>query len=92
MANRIKTDDASGRGMLGGFKVQFPARMHGYTEEEIDAVVEVMRNADGLTQGPYLKKFETDFKNYTGAEHAFAVDNATNALRLSAILCGLKPG
>ena len=92
MADRIKTEDASGRGILEGFRVQFPARMRGYTEEEINAVVEVMRNADGLTQGPYLKKFEADFKNYTGAEHAFAVDNATNALRLSAILCGLKPG
>ncbi len=92
MVKKIKTDDASGRGAVEGFKVPFPGRMYKYTEEEINAVVEVMRNADGLTQGPYMKQFEEDFKTYTGANHAFAVDNATNALRLSAILCRLKPG
>lgn len=87
-----RTDDASGRGQVAGFKVPFPGKMHGYTEEEIQAVVEVMRNADGQTQGPYLRQFEADFKAYCGADHVFAVDNCTNALRLAAVLCGLGPG
>jgi len=92
MSTKIKNDDASGRGSVAGFRVPFPARMHGYTEEGIQAVVEVMRNAEGQTQGAYMRQFESDFCAYTGATRAFAVDNATNALRLAAILCRLGPG
>ena len=84
--------DPSGRGTVTGFKVSFPARMRSYTEEEINTVVEVMRNAETQTQGEYLRRFEADFKTYTGVNHAFAVDNCTNALRLAAILCRLGPG
>lgn len=87
-----KTDDASGRGAVAGFKVPFPGRIRKYTENEIQVVVDVMRNADGQTQGQYLRQFQEDFKGYTGASHAFAVDNGTNALRLAALICGFKPG
>jgi dTDP-4-amino-4,6-dideoxygalactose transaminase len=66
--------------------------MRTYTEAEIEAVVNVMRNAEVQTQGDYMRKFEADFKAYIGANHAFAVDNATNALRLAAILCRFEPG
>lgn len=88
----VKTDDASGRGTTSEFKVSAPARMQGYTEAEINAVVEVMREAEAQTQGAYMRQFEADFKEYTGVNHAFAVDNCTNALRLAAILCDLGPG
>ena len=87
-----KAGDASGRGSVAGYKVNFPARMKTYSENEINAVVEVMRNGEIQTQGPCLRQFEADFKSYSGANHAFAVDNATNALRLAAILCRLGPG
>ncbi len=87
-----KTNDASGRGLVEGFKVPFPGRMYAYTDEEISAVTEVMQESSaGLTQGPRMRKFEVDFKEYTEANHVFAVDNATNALRLAAILCELTP-
>lgn len=92
LKEQIKTDDASGRGSVAGYKVPFPGRMHGYSEEGIQAVLDVMKNAEGQTQGAYMRQFEADFKAYTGANHAFAVDNATNALRLSATLCRLGPG
>ena len=88
----IKTNDASGRGTVEGYNVPFPARMYYYTEEEIAVAVDVMRNAEALTQGKYMRQFEADFKAYTGANHAFAVDNATNSLRLAAILTRLGPG
>ncbi len=84
---QIKTEDASGRGSVAGFKVPFPAIMQPYSEEEIQSVVDVMRRSEGQTQGEHLRKFEADFKTYTGAEHTFAVDNATNAINLAAILC-----
>lgn len=92
MQETIKTDDASGRGSVEGYRVPFPGRMHGYSEEGIAAVVDVMKNADGQTQGQKLRRFEADFKAYTCAPHAFGVDNATNALRLAAALCSLGRG
>jgi perosamine synthetase len=95
MSNQTQTTkagDASGRGSVAGYRVNFPARMRTYTEAEIDAVVNVMRNAEVQTQGDYMRQFEADFKAYIGANHAFALDNCTNALRLAGILCGLKPG
>jgi len=88
----VRTDDASGRGSVGDFRVSFPARMRPYKEAEIDVVVDVMRNAEAQTQGKYLRQFQADFEEYTGANHAFAVDNCTNALRLAAIRCELEPG
>ena len=76
-----RSDDASGRGSVSGF-VTSPARMQPYGEDEINAVVRVMLDAEVQTQGKYLRQFEEDFRTYTGARHAFAVDNCTNALRL----------
>jgi dTDP-4-amino-4,6-dideoxygalactose transaminase len=90
-AQTTKAGDASGRGSVAGYRVNFPARMRKYTEAEIESVVNVMRNAEVQTQGEYMRQFEADFKAYIGANHAFAVDNCTNALRLAAILCRLKP-
>jgi perosamine synthetase len=92
LTQTTKSGDASGRGSVTGYRVNFPARMRTYTEAEIEAVVNVMRNAEVQTQGDYMRKFEADFKAYIGANHAFAVDNATNALRLAAILCQFKEG
>lgn len=90
--SKVLSGDASGRGAIVGYKVAIPARQHGYTEAEIAAVVDVMRNCEFQTQGPKLAQFEADFKKFSGGNNAFAVDNATNALHLSAILCGIKPG
>lgn len=89
---QAKTADASGRGSDTNFKVSSPGRLHPYSEEAVEAAIHVMRNVEGQTQGGYLKKFEDAFIEYSGANHAFAVDNCTNALRLAAILCKLEPG
>jgi len=91
MSNAIK-GDASGRGAVDGYRVTIPARQHGYTEEEIAAVVDVMRNVEGQTQGEKMEQFEKDFAEFTGAKHAFAVANATDALSLAATLCRVGPG
>ena len=85
----IHSGDASGRGSKKGFNVQFPARMHPFTDEECNAVIDVMKNSECQTQGQYLKLFESEFKAYTQANHCFAVDNCTNALHLAARLCRL---
>jgi len=92
MSDKERKGDASGRGFVEGYKVNFPPLQHGYADETIDAVVSVMKSMKGQTQGEYMVKFQEDFKTYTGAKHAFAVDNATNALRLAALLCQIGEG
>ncbi len=92
MAATVRQGDASGRGAVEGFKVSCPARLHPYSEESVQAVVDVMRNVECQTQGEYLGRFEADFKAYTGVNHAFGVNSATSSLRLASILCRLKPG
>jgi UDP-4-amino-4,6-dideoxy-N-acetyl-beta-L-altrosamine transaminase len=61
------------------------------TQEDIDAVTEVLRG-DFLTQGPTVEKFETEFSNYIGSKFSIAVANGTDALHLAALALGVKPG
>ncbi|BDA79207.1 UDP-4-amino-4,6-dideoxy-N-acetyl-beta-L-altrosami ne transaminase [Leptospira kobayashii] len=60
------------------------------TEEDISAVVEVLKS-DFLTQGPKILEFEQKFANYVGSKYAVAVSNGTTALHLSVLALGLKP-
>ena len=92
MSNKTMLGDASGRGAVAGFRVPCPAMQHPYTEAEIDAVVKVMREACGQTQGKYMVEFEQAFCAFTGAKHAFAVNNCTSALKMAAIFCHIQPG
>jgi UDP-4-amino-4,6-dideoxy-N-acetyl-beta-L-altrosamine transaminase len=61
------------------------------TEEDIQAVVEVLRS-DYLTQGPWISRFEEAFASYVGSKYAIAVSNGTAALHLGALALGVKPG
>jgi|TARA_Y100000294_G_scaffold68314_1_gene64700 dTDP-4-amino-4,6-dideoxygalactose transaminase len=74
------------------FKIPFSGRAHRYTDSEVQTVVEVMQIAQPLTQGHYQKQFQEKFSKYTGAKHAFALNNATAALELTAQLCRFKQG
>ena len=47
------------------YRVSIPARQHPYTEEEIAAVVDVMRNVEGQTQGAKMAQFQEDFAAFT---------------------------
>jgi UDP-4-amino-4,6-dideoxy-N-acetyl-beta-L-altrosamine transaminase len=68
-----------------------PYGRHHVTEEDIEAVEEVLRGGF-LTQGPLIQKFEQEFASYVGAKYAVAVANGTGALHLSALALGVKPG
>jgi UDP-4-amino-4,6-dideoxy-N-acetyl-beta-L-altrosamine transaminase len=59
------------------------------TDEDIDAVVKVLRS-DFLTQGPAIEKFEKKFAEYIGCKYAVAVANGTAALHLSALALGVN--
>jgi dTDP-4-amino-4,6-dideoxygalactose transaminase len=74
------------------FKIPFSGRQHEYSDDEVNAVVHAMRNADPLTQGDFLHEFEEKICHYLGVENAFAVCNATAALEMAAQFCGFQEG
>jgi dTDP-4-amino-4,6-dideoxygalactose transaminase len=62
-----------------------------YGPEEEAAVLEVLRRR-WLTMGAVTQEFEARFAAFTGARHAVAVSNATQALHLACLALGLGPG
>jgi len=72
---------------MSHYRIPFSGRAHTYTEDEVQIVIDVMQTAVPLTQGKYQQAFQQKFCGYTGAKNAFAVNNATAALELSAQLC-----
>jgi len=68
-----------------------PYGRHHITEEDIQAVVDVLKS-DYLTQGPKIAEFENAFAKYIGCKYAVAVSNGTAALHLSALALNIQPG
>jgi len=60
-------------------------------EEEIQAVVEVLRNG-WLTTGPKVHEFEQEFARVVGSQYALAVSSCTAGLHLALEAIGIKPG
>jgi UDP-4-amino-4,6-dideoxy-N-acetyl-beta-L-altrosamine transaminase len=70
---------------------KIPYGRHNITDEDIEAVVNVLKS-DFLTQGPNIKLFEDAFAKYVGAKYAIAVSNGTAALHLCTLALNVKPG
>lgn len=70
---------------------KIPYGRQNITQEDIDAVVKVLKS-DFLTQGPNIRMFEEAFANYVGAKYAIAVSNGTAALHLNTMALDVKPG
>ena len=60
-------------------------------EEEIGEVVDTLRSG-WLTSGPRTACFEREFREYTGASEAIAVNSATAALHLALTGLNIGPG
>jgi perosamine synthetase len=74
-------------------KIKNSGRGHGYTQDDINAVVEAMEVSDPYTQGKYQDLFESRFSKYLNIDvESFAVSSGTAALELAAILCNLVEG
>lgn len=58
------------------------------TQEDIDAVVEVLKS-DFLTQGPKVPEFEKAIAEQCNANYAVAVNSATSALHLACLALGV---
>jgi dTDP-4-amino-4,6-dideoxygalactose transaminase len=60
-------------------------------EEEVAEVADSIRSG-WVTTGPKVKRFEEDFANYVGANHAIAVSSCTAALHISLAALDIGPG
>lgn len=75
------------------FKINWTNNSIKYTSKEKNIVLRAMENAVPFTQGAYLEKFESKFKNYLGTSgNVYAVANGSNALDLTAMLINTKKG
>ena len=64
-------------------------------EEEVEAVVKVMRNGpltNALGAGPKVTQFEKKFAEFAGVKHAIAVNTGTAALHSAIVAGGVKNG
>ena len=64
-------------------------------EEEIEAVVKVMRSGmltSGLGAGPKVVEFERNYAEFAGVKHAIAVNTGTAALHAALMAVGIKAG
>jgi perosamine synthetase len=80
--------------MHGGTPVRSTSLPYGHQsieEEDIDAVVEVLRS-DWITTGPKVEEFEGAFADFVGAREAVAVSNGTAALHVAMYALGIGPG
>jgi UDP-4-amino-4,6-dideoxy-N-acetyl-beta-L-altrosamine transaminase len=68
-----------------------PYGKHLVDEDDVDAVVEVLRN-QFLTQGTVVPQFEQALCEYTGANHCVAVNSATSGLHVACLAAGVAAG
>lgn len=68
-----------------------PYGRHSIDQEDIDAVVQVLKS-DWLTTGPMVEKFELEVSRYLGVENAVAVNSGTAALHAAMNALNVGPG
>src|SRR3989338_5025545 len=60
--------------------------------DELIATIMRVINSGHYILGDEVKQFEEEFKNYCGASYCVGVANGTDALVLSMVALGVKPG
>lgn len=68
-----------------------PYGKHNIIQDDIDAVVEVLKNKF-LTQGETVPAFEQALCDYTGAQYCTAVNSGTSGLHVACLAAGVGPG
>ncbi len=59
---------------------------------EIDAAIKNVLNSTAFIKGPEVSLFEKELQKYMGAGHVISCANGTDALQISMMALGLKPG
>jgi perosamine synthetase len=62
-----------------------------FGEEEVGAVTDVIRSGM-IASGEVVTRFEDEFAEYLGSNHAVATSNGTTALHAGLLAVGIKPG
>lgn len=61
-------------------------------KEEVDASIEEILNSAAFINGPAVHQFQSDLENYLGVKHVIPCANGTDALQITMMGLGLKPG
>src|SRR3954462_14193769 len=62
------------------------------TEKEVEYATDAARHGWGERCYEYIERFERDFRNFIGAEHAIATSSCTGALHMGLAALGVGPG
>src|SRR5450631_3315485 len=60
--------------------------------EEIRSAIDEVCDAQSLILGPFVARFEKNLAAYCGVKHAIGVTSGTDALLVSLMAIGIKPG
>ena len=71
-------------------KIDWSGRSHNFSSKDISYLVNVIKKADPLTQGKYLKKFESNLSKYLNVKNVFTLSSAAAALEVISILLNIK--
>ncbi|MBN2323608.1 MAG: DegT/DnrJ/EryC1/StrS family aminotransferase [Spirochaetes bacterium] len=61
-------------------------------KEEIDAAIQEVVDSCAFAGGPFVEKFEKEYAEFCGVDHAIGVGNGTDALWLSLLALGIGRG
>jgi dTDP-4-amino-4,6-dideoxygalactose transaminase len=68
------------------------ARQYHSIKKEIDDAIAAVMESEAYVMGPTLKRFEGELANYFGMKYAVGLNSGTDALWLSFMALGIKPG
>jgi len=71
--------------------IEYPYSKHQFDENEIDAVVDVLRNG-WISRGPRVSQFEINFSSLLGYAHSVACTNGSAALEIILRSAGIGQG
>lgn len=61
-------------------------------KQEVDSEINKVINNSSFINGSVVKEFQNDLKKYLGVKHVITCGNGTDALQVSMMALGLKPG
>lgn len=67
-------------------------RQYEAIKEEINHAIQQVINDSAFVGGPYVSKFEEEFKDYIGTKHCVGCANGTDAIELGLQAMGVGPG
>ena len=67
-----------------------PYGRHCIEEDDIEAIVSVLKSDDNISDGPRSLELEQNLSEYVGAKYAVVVSSGTAALHAACYVAGLK--